>query len=391
MIEARKEMESPDGDSFSFTDNDYRIIQESGRELKFQPGQIMFRESEIGSSLFFIRAGTVQVIKALDEVNEEILYIRGPGEMVGENSLFTASERFGTAQALELTTVIEIDRRPFFDLLSDNSALTLRVLTYMGGKMKDSDFFRARLLQKKNEQIMKSYEELKAAQQELMKKERLAAVGGLASKIIHDIKGTVTPLKIYSENLDQLSDEARTIGINTIKHSINRIMRICEELLEYVRGTPLVLRKRHVKVNEFIESEVEVLRDMLTRSKIELQLALNFNGSARIDEERMGRVIQNIIANAKDAMPEGGTLRIETGMETIDDSPSLYVRIIDSGCGIPEELQQKIFEPFVTVGKEKGTGLGLSISKKILEEHGGKIVVQSSPGNGSTFTLIVPQ
>jgi signal transduction histidine kinase len=390
MIEAMTETQSPEGDPHSFAGEDFLKIQKHGRELSIQPGQIIYKEREPGSTLFFIKEGAVQLIKAHDEIHEEILYIRGPGEVLGENSLFETSGRFGTAQALGQTTLIEIDKKHFLDLISLDSHLGFKVINYMGTKMRDSDFFRVRLLQKKNEQIIKSYEELKAAQEELMKSERLAAVGGLASKIVHDIKGTITPLKIYSENLDHLSDEARTIGINTIKLSINRILRICEELLEYVRGAPLVLRRKHVAIKDFIENEVDFLRDMLMRNQIEFQFDLSFQGSVRIDEERMGRVIQNLVMNAKDAMPDGGIIRIETRKVELDGLPYIILQIIDNGCGIPVEFQEKIFEPFVTVGKEKGTGLGLSISKKILEEHGGRIVVESTPGNGATFTLSIP-
>jgi signal transduction histidine kinase len=101
--------------------------------------------------------------------------------------------------------------------------------------------------------------------------------------------------------------------------------------------------------------------------------------------------IENLVLNAIDSMPDGGSLAIETAKEGHEGSPYVSIKVQDSGVGIPEDKMDMIFEPFYTTKvAEKGTGLGLSITKKVLEDHGGFITVKSSAGKGTAFTLYVP-
>jgi signal transduction histidine kinase len=374
-------------ESLFFSERELNDLQESGSLVNFNPGDLLFYEGESGNTLFFIRQGTVQLFKASPDSQDELLFIRGPGEIAGDILLEEEPVRFASAQALDNVRAVEIEQKKLFMLIGERPDIALSVVSYLASKARDSDLFRVGLLQKKNEQILRSYEELKNAQLELLESERLAAVGSLASKIIHDIKGTITPLKIYSENLDFLPEEARRIGIATIKQSIIRILRICEELLEYVRGKPITLRKTRKNINEFVKGEINLIADLLERSKILVSSRLDYQGNWHIDDERLGRVLQNLLLNARDAMPDGGSLSIET----FEKDDSLCISISDNGCGISGEVIERIFEPFYSHGKKKGTGLGLTISKKIMEEHGGSIDVESEPGKGTKFTLSIPK
>jgi signal transduction histidine kinase len=363
---------------------DYQALSGYGASVRCRAGEILYSDGDPADVIYFISRGTVQIYKHYEDGLEEILSIRGAGEILGE-LVQSGEPLFGTAQALEEVEAIKVERDRFLKLFTENPAISIKILGYLSSKMRDTDSFRLRLLQKKNEQIVKSYEDLKNAQDELMKQERLAAVGNLASKIIHDIKGTITPLKIYSENLDSLSEDARKIGIATIKQSISRIIRICEELLEYVRGVPVVLNRKPVHLRFFIENEVQFLKDILTRNNINVDFRFNYDGGVTLDEERMGRVLQNIMMNARDAMPSGGTMTVLT--EKRDEKAVITIR--DTGCGIRSENLASIFLPFVSIGKKRGTGLGLSIAKKIVEEHEGTITVESDD-KGSAFTIALP-
>jgi len=363
---------------------DYEELSCYGNPVHHSAGEILYYDGEPADCIYFISRGTVQIYAQYDDGLEEILSIRGAGEILGDFAP-SGESLFGTAQALEQVDAIKVERDKFLSLFIQKPTIAVKILGYLSSKMRDTDSFRLKLLQKKNEQIVRSYEELKNAQDELMKQERFAAVGSLAGKIIHDIKGTITPLKIYSENLDTLSEEARKIGIATIRQSINRIIRICEELLEYVRGVPIVLNRKAVQLTCFIENEVQFVKDILSRNNIAVNLNLRYAGSVSLDEERMGRVLQNMITNARDAMPSGGTLTITT--EKKDGSVLIVIK--DTGCGISSEHLESIFEPFITIGKKKGTGLGLTISKKIVQEHDGTISVESD-GKGTAFTITLP-
>ncbi len=371
---------------FLFGPEELSGIGKYGDTIRFSPGEMLFKEGEEGSALFFIVEGSVQTFRTNKDLQEEIISIKGPGELLGEISLSGAGERFSTAQSLENVTAVKMEQKDFLSLTGDKPQILLKIMCHLSQELRDADLYRIRLLEKKNEQILRSYDDLKNAQDELMKRERLAAVGNLASKIIHDIKGTITPLKVYSENLDSLTDEARRFGLITIRLSINRIMRICEELLEYVRGVPLSLRKSTIGIHDFIKKEVDFLTGVICVNNIGINTEYEYDGTIIVDDERMGRVMQNLLLNARDAMPNGGTITIRTSSK---DS-FVVIAVSDTGCGIGEDIRERIFYPFVSMGKKKGTGLGLTISKKIMEEHGGRIDVESEPGKGATFILSIP-
>jgi two-component system NtrC family sensor kinase len=107
-----------------------------------------------------------------------------------------------------------------------------------------------------------------------------------------------------------------------------------------------------------------------------------------VDANQIKQVFMNMVINAAQAMPNGGILTIATGVDGADGR--LFVRLHDTGCGIPEENLQKIFDPFFSTKEQQGTGLGLSVSYGIVKNHGGRIEVQSEVGNGTTFTVRLP-
>jgi signal transduction histidine kinase len=124
----------------------------------------------------------------------------------------------------------------------------------------------------------------------------------------------------------------------------------------------------------------------MTEMDIKLECNLAFDGPVLMDGDRFRRVIYNIAGNAADAMPAGGKLIIDVAQE-----PGRVVfTFVDNGPGIPDEIQETLFEPFVTHGKSHGTGLGMAIVKKIVEQHGGQITYDSKRGQGTKFVVKLP-
>ena len=119
---------------------------------------------------------------------------------------------------------------------------------------------------------------------------------------------------------------------------------------------------------------------------VEYEIQLEYDGIIEMDGERFRRVIYNITGNAAEAMDSGGKLILKV----LKEDNNVIFLFIDNGPGIPEEHQDKIFQPFYTVGKEKGTGLGMAIAKRIVEEHGGSISFDSVEGKGTTFKVVLP-
>ena len=106
----------------------------------------------------------------------------------------------------------------------------------------------------------------------------------------------------------------------------------------------------------------------------------------KVSAQQINQVLVNLILNAKDAMPEGGELRIKTGRDKLGVS----IRVCDTGTGMPEDVMERMYEPFFTTKKEKGSGLGLSVSFGIVKAHGGDMIAESKQGKGTSFTIILP-
>jgi len=135
-----------------------------------------------------------------------------------------------------------------------------------------------------------------------------------------------------------------------------------------------------------VRQTLKPLQPRLQRANVSLSLGLDEEARASIDAPRMLRALHNLIANALDAMRDGGSLDVRC--RRVNGTSELSVG--DSGCGMNEEVRRRLFEPFFTHGKAQGTGLGLAIVQKIVEEHGGTIQVDSAPGKGTTITLALP-
>lgn len=242
-------------------------------------------------------------------------------------------------------------------------------------------------LQTRNEQLEAALTELKETQDELVRAERLSMVGKMASSIIHDIKSPLTVIKGYVTFLarDDLSTEKRQQIARTVMNAIDTFTGMTQEILDYAHGES-TLTLRPVNVKSFVESVCSFLETNFARKGIETNIALAFSNTLVMDAEKMRRVFYNIASNAYDAMEQGGTFTITSGLK--DDYVEFHLK--DTGPGIPEPIRDTLFEPFVSWGKEHGTGLGLAIARKIVEDHGGYIGVVSEDGQGADFIIRLP-
>lgn len=219
-----------------------------------------------------------------------------------------------------------------------------------------------------------------------LKEGRLAAIGGLLSGVLHDLR---TPMTIISGSaqlmVDSESCAERTEYVEQIQRQFDLMSSMTKEVLAFARGESILL-VRKVYLNRFIEEMSELLRHEFEGKGIEVRVDQRYRGIAYFDETKLRRVFQNISRNAAQAMPHGG--RFEVGVTTAADQ--LVVTFSDTGGGIPEEIEDRLFDAFATAGKQDGTGLGLAIVKKIVEDHGGRIGYESTPGQGTSFTICMP-
>ena len=217
--------------------------------------------------------------------------------------------------------------------------------------------------------------------------ERLTTIGRLLSQVIHDFKTPMTVISGYVQLMvDAETQPQRLEYMDEILKQFDVLTAMQREVLEFARGERNIFVRR-VYLKKFFADITRQLGHEVDGRAIELELDVDTKVVARFDEGRMARAIHNLARNAIEAMAErGGKLTMSAGLRNHD----LVIEVSDTGPGIPKEIEGRLFQSFVTAGKEGGTGLGLAIVKKIVDEHGGRIEVRTSE-RGSSFELVIPQ
>jgi nitrogen-specific signal transduction histidine kinase len=235
--------------------------------------------------------------------------------------------------------------------------------------------------------------EQKRLEEQLRQSQKMEAIGRLAGGIAHDFNNLLTAINGYSEILTtELSGGTRAHDAAVhIQRSARRAAGLTEQLLVFTRQRPQ--RERVVALNEMVHATSAMLGRLIGED-VELVLALGCNvGSVRADPTQLEQVLLNLVVNARDAMPGGGRLCIETAAVAHEDGRAgVRLSARDTGCGIAAEVRPHIFEPFFTTKEVgKGTGLGLSIVYGVVTQAGGTISVESAPGQGATFHIWLPR
>jgi signal transduction histidine kinase/putative methionine-R-sulfoxide reductase with GAF domain len=216
--------------------------------------------------------------------------------------------------------------------------------------------------------------------------ERLTTIGRLLSQVIHDFKTPMTVISGYVQLMAEAGDtKQRQEYAEEVLKQFDVLTGMQREVLEFARGERTLFVRR-VYLHKFFGDLRRQLELELNGTPIELKLEIDTKVVARFDEARLARAVHNLCRNAIEAMTDGGVLTLRSKLEGKD----LLIAVSDTGPGIPPAIEHRIFQSFVTLGKEGGTGLGLAIVKKIVEEHGGSVSVSSS-SRGATFALRLPQ
>jgi signal transduction histidine kinase len=216
--------------------------------------------------------------------------------------------------------------------------------------------------------------------------ERLRLLGQTVASVMHDLRSPLTVVQSYAELMADEPDAAlRREYSDKVSRQILGLEQMTREVLAYLRGESAVLLTQ-VFLDRFLDDLREVLTRELEPKNIELRVDQKTQGKIRIDEGKVKRAVINLARNAAEAMPGGGTFTIAAWR----DGERVCLSFTDTGRGIPEGVRDRLFQPFVSEGKEDGTGLGLAIVKQVIEAHGGEVRFESAPGKGTTFTLLLP-
>jgi signal transduction histidine kinase len=241
--------------------------------------------------------------------------------------------------------------------------------------------------QQMEEKIQKTTADLRKTEAQLIRSEKLAALGQLAAGIAHEIRNPLTSINILIHSLTENfpPESARREDLQVIEEEIRRINEIVDQFLRFARPAPPRLQKADVL--SVFEETLQLLRPQMEKYRIIVQKEFQVLRPISMDREQMKQVILNLLLNAVQAMPNGGRLTLRG--QVLEDGQWVTLSIQDSGIGIPSEDMNKLFDPFFST-KEGGVGLGLSIAHRIIDQHHGKIEVESAPGKGTLLTVWLP-
>lgn len=234
------------------------------------------------------------------------------------------------------------------------------------------------------------FNEIEAQQQRLLQASRLAAVGELAAGVAHEVNNPATTILTRATFLlsaDETRSESDREDLQAIVDQSERIAQVTRSLLMFSR--PERLQLRPVAVERLVHGSLRSVDRLLSANGIAVETDLEPSLPLVLaDESSLSRALENIIRNAIDAMPGGGVLRVRAHRES---GSWVCVEISDTGIGIDAPRIPRLFDPFFTTKEPgKGTGLGLSIAHGIVSEHCGQISVESTPGKGSEFIIMLP-
>jgi signal transduction histidine kinase len=222
----------------------------------------------------------------------------------------------------------------------------------------------------------------------LKEQDRLAALGVMAAGVAHEVNTPLTGISSYAQMLlaDTPEDDPRHLLLRKVERQTFRAAKIVNNLLDFARSRKGELGP--VDLAAVVGECLDLMHERLARRGVVVEWNPPAEGAVVVgDAGELQQVVTNLVLNAHDAMPEGGTLTLELG----EDAGRLCLVVTDTGVGIPGDLLAHVFEPFVTTRLgQGGTGLGLAISHDIVRHHGGELAVESEPGQGARFTLTLP-
>jgi len=348
---------------------------------------VVFREGDEPDRFYVVIDGTVEIWKDYGTPYADILAIRGPGSCFGEMSLIDELPRSATVKAATDVEVVTLGMAHFRQVIAQNPRVALLIMKSVSQMVRVSNDAYQLGLRQKNLQLEHAYEELKQAQDDLIRSEKLTTLGKFSSMIIHDLRNPLSIVKGYAELLasSPASVERTAQVASKLLGEADRLNRMVGELLDYSRGN-IRLSLGPVDLGDMLTSLKEQFDLVLGARNIAFTTQNTVEQPVLADRERLQRVFANLIDNARKAMRHGGHLVLSA--HPWEDW--VVITVADDGEGMDEATRARLFEPFFSASSAGGTGLGMLVVANVVEAHRGTVAVESKPGQGTTIRITLP-
>ncbi len=363
-------------------------------EQQYVPGEIIFKEGDVGDAMYVIRAGQVVVFKG-NPTSPIVLGYRGVGEIVGEMALLEDRPRSATVVATEEVGLLKISRKDFQKWLGRNPSLRGNLLKALSARLRAADQIRSDTLLT-TESLSRQISNLKTEKQQLLELQRLRQES--TELIVHDLRNPLSLVTGVIHMLEMVLPEgilqANQEILELVLINCERMNRLVDALLDIARlesGAP-ELFLTEVNLPQLVNVVVKRMATLIDSSSISLQLFIPAGLPAVVvDEEKIDRVLANLIDNAVKFTPKGGEITVAAEKQ----DQHVLVSVANTGPTIPRHDRERIFDRFAqlseTSHQRRGSGLGLAFCRLAIEAHGGHIWVEPGEGDeGNRFVFSLP-
>ncbi|MEM7144275.1 MAG: ATP-binding protein [Verrucomicrobiota bacterium] len=334
-------------------------------ERHYRRGEIIFDEGDAGENVYLVLEGSVRISKKGRAGRQETLAIQESGGFFGEMALLDGMARSARATAIGPSLLGKLDQSGLYCLVAHSPESALQFTRLMAKQLRSSNSLFI---------------------QELLRAERLSLLGSMMGSIVHDFRSPVGALSYVGERLEGSKERPELMELGEVtRDSVKRMLDMIQELLDFAHGTSEV-HLEQTSVRDLMDGLDREILDLVEEEGIDVLRRVEFAGELCVDRSRVQRLLYNLVKNGREAMPDGGKLVVRVR----EVGGNVEFTIADNGCGIPEDVLSRVFDPFVTHGKSGGTGLGMSIAKSVAEDHGGTIQVRSEEGKGTACLVVLP-
>jgi len=361
---------------------DAESVASSGEVHSYPPQQVLCQEGALEKIFYIILDGRVKVTKLINDTEVRELSVLEQGDFFGEMALIHDAPRAATVKTLGPTTVLEIHKTDFDRFLNCNSSVALAIVHEVSRRLRENDEMAIEDLRMKAKELAAAYQQL--AEHDYTRQEFLTTIA-------HNLRTPLTAAYGYIKaiRMEMLQGEALRSALDVVGRNLQEIISLVNDILYLQEMELILLDFQPTDLGAIVRLCVEKIRSRAAKIKVAIRLEVSpETPQVQTDTRSIERVISILLDNAIKFSPEGGDVHVCV----THNRNHVYVRVQDSGVGIPDEAMPRLFRRFFRLDEVgghlfTGSGLGLSIAKHVMDQHGGEIEVHSKLGKGSTFTL----